>query len=83
MSVMMETERDETKSCVFHGFLNICSVDQNDASVDRNDTFVELSDQCFSKIKDSSVERQGGLQLNLKPVQSKLHSRNGCYLHCT
>ena len=33
MSVMIETEKDETKSCVFHGFLNICSVDQNDASV--------------------------------------------------
>ena len=30
----METEKDETKSCVFHGFLNICLVDQNDASVD-------------------------------------------------
>ena len=72
----METEKYETKSCVLHGFLNICSVD-------RNDTFVKLSDQCLSKIKDSGAKRQGGLQLNLKPVQSKLHSRNGCYLHCT
>ena len=46
----METEKDETKSCVFYGFLNICSVD-------RHDTFVELSDQRLSKIKDSSKQK--------------------------
>ena len=27
MSEMMETEMDVTKNCVFHGFLNMCSVD--------------------------------------------------------
>ena len=72
----METKNDETKSCVFYGFLNICSVDWND-------TFVKLSDQCLSKIKDSSAKRQDGLQLNLESVQSKLYSYNGCYLHYT
>ena len=72
----METENDETKSCVFYGFLNMCSVD-------RYDTFVELSDQRLSKIKDSSAKRQDGLRLNLEPVQSKLYSHNGCYLHYT
>ena len=74
MSVVMETEMDETKSYLFNGFLNMCSVDQND-------TFVELSDQRLSKIKDSSAKRQDGLQLNLEPVQSKLYSHNGCYLY--
>ena len=49
MSVMMETEKDETKSCVFYQFLNMCSVDGHDA-------FVEPSDQCLSKIKDSSAK---------------------------
>ena len=73
---MMETKNDETKSCVFYGFLNICSVDWND-------TFVKLLDQCLSKIKDSSAKRQDGLQLNLESVQSKLYSYNGCYLHYT
>ena len=76
ISVIIGTERDDTKSCVFHGFLCMCSVD-------RNDTFVKLSDQNFSKIKDSSAKRQDGLQLNLEPVQSKLYSHNGCYLHYT
>ena len=76
MSVMMETEKDQTKSCVFYGFLNMCSVD-------RHDTFVELSDQRLSKIKDSSAKRQDGLRLNLEPVQFKLYSHNGCYLHYT
>ena len=47
----METENDETKGCVFYGFLSMCSVD-------RHDTFVELSDQSLSKIKDSSAKRQ-------------------------
>ena len=27
MSVMMEIKNDETKSCVFYRFLNMCSVD--------------------------------------------------------
>ena len=76
MSVVMETENDETKSCVFYGFLNMCSVG-------RYDTFVELSDQRLSKIKDSSAKRQDGLRLNLEPVQSKLYSQNDCYLHYT
>ena len=35
-----KTGKDETKSCVFHGFLNTCSVD-------RNDTFVKLSNINF------------------------------------
>ena len=30
-----------------------------------------------------SAKRQNGLQLNLEPVQSKLYSHNGCYLHYT
>ena len=47
----METEKDETKSCMFYGFLSMCSGD-------RHDTFVELSDQSLSKIKDSSAKRQ-------------------------
>ena len=76
MSVVMETENDETKSCVFYGFLDMYSVD-------RHDTFVELLDQRLSKIKDSSAKRQDGLRLNLEPVQSKLYSHNGCYLHYT
>ena len=71
-----KTGKDETKSCVFHGFLNTCSVD-------RNDTFVKLSNQILSKIKDSSAKRQDGLQLNLALVQSKLNSHNSCYLHYT
>ena len=74
MSVVMETEMDETKSYLFNGFLIMCSVDQND-------TFAELSDQRLSKIKDSSAKRQDGLQLNLEPVQSKLYLHNGCYLY--
>ena len=73
---MMETDQNQTKSCVFHGFLNMWSVD-------RNDTFVELSDQRLSKIKDPRARRQDGLQLNLGPVQSKLYSHSGCYLHDT
>ena len=73
---MMETEKDETKRCVFHGFLKM-------SSFDRNDTFVKLPDQRSSKIKDSSVKRQDGLQLNLEPLQYKLYSHNGCYLHYT
>ena len=50
-------------------------------SIDQHDTFVELSDQRLSKIKDSSAKIQDGLRLNLEPVQSKLYSHNGCYLH--
>ena len=72
----METDKDETKSCVHHGFLNMCSVDQNDTSV-------KLLEQRLSKIKDSSAKRQDRFQLNLGPVQSKLYSHNGCYLHYT
>ena len=63
MSVMMETVKEETKSCVFHGFLNMCSVD-------RNDTFAELPEQRLSEIKDSSAKRQYGLQLGLEPACS-------------
>ena len=59
----METVKEETKSCVFHWFLNMCSVD-------RNDTFAELLEQRLSEIKDSSAKRQYGLQLDLEPVQS-------------
>ena len=76
MDVMMETDQNETKRCVFHEFLNMCPAD-------RNDTFAELSDQRLCKIKDPSAKRQDGLQLNLEPVQSKLHSHNGCYLYYT
>ena len=72
----METDKDETKSCVYHGFLNMCSVDQNGTSI-------ELLEQCLSKIKDSSAKRQDRFQMNLGPVQSKLYSHNGCYLHYT
>ena len=76
MNVVIGTEKDETKSSIFHGFLNISSVDQNDI-------YVELVDQRLSQIKDSSAKRQDGLQLNMEPVQSKLYSHNGCYLHAT
>ena len=69
---MMKTEKEETKSCVFHGFLNMCSVDQND-------TFVELPDQRLSKINNSIAKRQDGLP----NLESKLYSHNGCYLHYT
>ena len=49
MSVMIQTAKDETKSGVFHGFLNMCFVYQKDTSV-------ELSDQRLSKTKDSSAK---------------------------
>ena len=73
---MMESEKDETKSCVLYGFWNMCSVDQHE-------TFVELSDLPLSKIKDSSAKRLDRLWLNLETVQSKLYSHNSCYLHYT
>ena len=76
MSTMRETEKDEIKSCLFHEFLNMCSAN-------RNGTYVQFSGQRLSKIKDSSAKRQDELQLNLEPVQSKLYSHNGCYLHYT
>ena len=77
MSVMIETENNKTQSCMFYGFLNMCSVE-------RNDTFVNLlSDQLLSKIEGSDARRRDRLQLNLALVQSKLYSNNSCYLPYT
>lgn len=42
MWIMIETEKDEGKSCAVHGLLNTCSVD-------RNETFVELSEQWLQR----------------------------------
>lgn len=66
----METEKDEIKSCVFHGFLNRFL---NGFFLSIEMTLVELWDQRLKKIKDSSAKRQDGLQLNLEPFQSKLY----------
>ena len=78
MSLVIETENNETQSCMFYGFLNMCSVE-------RNDNFVKfLSDQLFSsKTEGSGAKRQHRLQLNLALVQSKLYSNNSCYLSFT
>ena len=74
---MIETENNETQSCMFYGFLNLCSVE-------RNDNFVKfLSDQLLSKTEGSGTKRQDRLQLNLALVQSKLYSNNSCYLSFT
>ena len=76
MSVMMETEKDEIKNCVFYGFLNVCSVN-------RHKPFIALLDQRLRKIKGSSAKRQDGLRINLELVQSKLYLHNDCHLHYT
>ena len=40
---MMATEKNETKSYVFYGFLSICSVD-------RHENFVEVSSSIVSEV---------------------------------